>query len=100
MSPFAPCPEDFCPNRPKWTARSSRDRLKAAFDPNRTMADYVCHRVDDLRGDADFGAPLGAMQACLKYVPQVQVSRLGTHGRGVAPNSLDHGPEAIGALAR
>ncbi|MEY4256132.1 MAG: hypothetical protein RLZZ141_1359 [Pseudomonadota bacterium] len=49
-------------------------RVGAAFGRDRTTAGYACHLVEDLRDDADFDAHLSAMEACLKYVPQVQVA--------------------------
>ncbi len=49
-------------------------RVGAAFGRDRTTAGYACHRVEDLRDDADFDAHLSVMEACLKYVPQVHVA--------------------------
>lgn len=48
-------------------------RVGAAFGRDRTTAGYACHLVEDLRDDADFDAHLSAMEACLKYAPQIQV---------------------------
>ena len=51
-------------------------RVGAAFGRDRTTASYACHRVEDLRDDADFDANLNAMEACLRYAPPQETDGL------------------------
>ena len=44
-------------------------RVGAAFGRDRTTASHACHKVEDLRDDADFDANLNAMEACLRNAP-------------------------------
>jgi len=45
-------------------------RVAAAFGRDRTTASHACHRIEDLRDDADFDARITAMESCLRQAPE------------------------------
>ena len=44
-------------------------RVAVAFGRDRTTASHACHRIEDMRDDAQFDEQLSAMEACLRQAP-------------------------------
>jgi chromosomal replication initiation ATPase DnaA len=47
----------------------SMSRVGAAFDRDRTTASHACHRVEDLRDDAQFDSLLLKLELCARAAP-------------------------------
>jgi chromosomal replication initiation ATPase DnaA len=47
----------------------SMSRVGAAFDRDRTTASHACHRVEDLRDDAQFDSLLLKLESCARAAP-------------------------------
>ena len=45
-------------------------RVAIAFGRDRTTASHACHRIEDLRDDAEFDAQISTMEACLRQAPE------------------------------
>ncbi len=85
MATGVPAREIFAPTRARAPAARARQiamylahvgfawpmaRVAAAFGRDRTTASHACHRIEDMRDDADFDARLAAMEACLRQAPE------------------------------
>ncbi|HWU79757.1 helix-turn-helix domain-containing protein [Caulobacter sp. BK020] len=44
-------------------------RVAFAFNRDRTTCGYACHRIEDMRENADFDARMSVLEACIKQAP-------------------------------
>ena len=44
-------------------------RVAFAFNRDRTTCGHACHRIEDMRENADFDARMGVLEACIKQAP-------------------------------
>ena len=54
------------------SALTHEDVWDGVPDPrrDRTTASHACHRIEDLRDDAEFDAQISTMEACLRQAPE------------------------------
>ena len=45
-------------------------RVAFAFGRDRTTASHACHKIEDMREDAEFDAKITALESCLREAPQ------------------------------
>jgi chromosomal replication initiation ATPase DnaA len=44
-------------------------RVAFAFNRDRTTCGHACHRIEDMRENADFDARMSVLEACIKQAP-------------------------------
>ncbi|CAN7237067.1 helix-turn-helix domain-containing protein [Caulobacter sp. LjRoot300] len=54
-------------------------RVAFAFNRDRTTCGHACHRIEDMRENADFDARMSVLEACIKQAPDAipELTQLG-----------------------
>jgi chromosomal replication initiation ATPase DnaA len=54
-------------------------RVAFAFNRDRTTCGHACHRIEDMRENADFDARMSVLEACIKQAPEAipELTQLG-----------------------